>query len=119
MAEQAAPAAPASDDKPGVGSYVVAVLLPIVGVILAIRQFARNNVGPAVALLLTSIVAGLAFYAVLSNTGSNGKCIVTALGGQKLCGDDAKAWCDATDSFRDPSDPDSADAQAICDDIRS
>jgi hypothetical protein len=112
-------AEPVEDDKPGAGSYIVAILLPIVGVILAIRQFARNNSGPALALLLTSVVAGFVFYAVLSSTGSNGKCVVTALGGQKLCGDDAKAWCDATDSLRDPSDPDSAESQRLCDDIRS
>jgi hypothetical protein len=104
-------------ENPGVGSYAVAVVIPIVGVGLAIREFARDNIGPALALLLTSIVAGLGFYVVLSSSGSNGKCIVTALGGQKLCGDDAKAWCDATDSLR--VDSDATEAQRVCDDIRS
>lgn len=106
------------DDTPGVGSYVLAILLPIAGVILAIRQFAKSNVGPALALLLTSVVAGLAFYVVISSTGSNGKCIVTALGGQKLCGDDAKAWCNATDNLRAQGGADAAESQALCDDIR-
>ena len=43
--------------KAGAGSYIAAVLLPIVGVILAIIQFARGNTGPGAALLLTSVVA--------------------------------------------------------------
>jgi hypothetical protein len=106
-----------TEQNPGVGSYAIAILMPIAGVVLAIRQFARNNSGPAVALLLTSVVAGVGFYVVLSGSGSNGKCIVTALGGQKLCGDDAKAWCNATDELR--VDSDSAEAQRVCDDIRS
>lgn len=110
------PTAPAGSANPGIGSYAVAILLPVVGVILAIRQFARNNSGPAVALLLTSVVAGGIFYAVVSSTGSNGQCIVTALGGEKLCGDDAKAWCDATDSLRAESAD--AESQRICDELR-
>lgn len=44
-------------NTPGAGSYVVAVAVPIVGVILAIIQFSRSNVGPGFALLGTSIFA--------------------------------------------------------------
>jgi hypothetical protein len=57
MEAQAPAQAPQTTDSgsPWAGSYVVAVLLPIVGVILAIIQFARGNSGPGAALLLTSI----------------------------------------------------------------
>jgi hypothetical protein len=37
------------------------------------------------------------------------ECIVLALGGNKLCGQDAAAWCKSTDSIRadaQPGDPD-------------
>lgn len=119
-----APTPSDADGNPGVGSYAAAIVLPIVGVILAIRQFARNNSGPAVALLLTSVVAGFAWYVGLSSTGSNSKCVVTAMGGNKLCGDDARAWCDSTDSIRSEvrglgDDATIDDSQATCDEIRS
>ena len=59
-------------------------------------------------------------------------CIILANGGNKLCGDDAKTWCDTTDNVRksaeefatDPEfgDPGTAssvrDSQAACDAIR-
>lgn len=46
-------------DTPDYGSYVLAALLPIVGVVLAIVQFARGNIGPGFAVLLTSLVGGV------------------------------------------------------------
>jgi Protein of unknown function (DUF2510) len=51
--------------KAGVGSYIAAVLLPIVGVIIAIVQFARGNTGSGMAVLLTSLVAGFIWASVL------------------------------------------------------
>src|SRR5688572_6163982 len=110
---------PDSDDKqdtPKAGSYIVAVLIPIVGVVLAVRQFARNNIGPGFALLVTSVAVGAAWLVLIGSTGSNARCVITAQG-QKLCGDDASAWCDATDSLRDISRD--SESQAVCDDIRA
>ena len=49
-------------------------------------------------------------------------CIILAVGGNKLCGDDAKAWCDSTDSLRSAAGRfggDTGDSQATCDTIRS
>lgn len=66
----------------------------------------------------------------LSSAGLNAQdCIVLVLGGNKLCGEDARAWCDATDSIREASrnpflsDPSTTDidiesSQAMCDAIR-
>lgn len=45
------------------------------------------------------------------------KCVITALGGNKLCGDEARAWCDSTDALRDLSGD--ASSQAVCDELRS
>lgn len=61
----------------------------------------------------------------LSACGSE-KCIVLANGGNKLCGDEAAAWCDSTDAIRnstgntgDPmTDQTVRDSQAACDEIR-
>jgi hypothetical protein len=104
------------ENGPGAGSYVVAVLIPIVGVVLAIRQFARNRFGPATALLLTSIVSGVILVVALSAIGgASSKCLVTATG-SKLCGDDAAAWCDSTDSLRQLASDERS--QSVCDDIR-
>lgn len=46
-------------------------------------------------------------------------CIVTAIGGSTLCGDEAKAWCDTTDGLRALDRSGSSDSQATCDEIRS
>jgi Protein of unknown function (DUF2510) len=69
--------------KPGVGSYIVAVLLPIVGVILAIVQFARGNGGQGAAVLLTSIVAFVIWFAVLAGM---------AASEYDRCIEDAQTW---------------------------
>jgi hypothetical protein len=53
-------------------------------------------------LLLAISVAGavLAAAVALSGCGGSGPCIILALGGNKLCGSDAAAWCRTTDSLR-------------------
>jgi hypothetical protein len=53
-------------DKAGAGSFIAAVLLPIVGAIIAIVQFARGNSGSGAAVLLTSIVAGVVWFVILA-----------------------------------------------------
>lgn len=57
--------------------------------------------------------------AAADEMGLSGDCIVLAMGGNKLCGEDAKAWCRATDGLRsgEPSLGIEADSesQAICD----
>lgn len=59
-------------------------------------------------------------------------CIIVSASGNKLCGDDARAWCDSTDGLRragsdlatdpDYGDPNLAasvsDSQAACDAVR-
>lgn len=42
---------------PGVGSYVAAALIPVLGVIFAIVALAKNRVGPGLALIATSALA--------------------------------------------------------------
>ena len=48
-----------------------------------------------------------------------GDCIILTNGGNKLCGEDAKAWCEGTEEFRqgDPVLGLEADteSQAVCD----
>jgi hypothetical protein len=44
-------------------------------------------------------------------------CVVTALAGT-LCGNEAEAWCDSTDSLRRLAPGETSDAQATCDEIR-
>ncbi len=68
--------------RPGWGSYVLAILFPIVGVILAIIQYARGNAGPATALLLTSIVAFFVWFTILASVAANdyNNCINNAHG---------------------------------------
>ena len=72
MEAQALPAPAPAAAKPGAGSYIVAVLIPIIGAILAIIQFARGNTGPGAALLLTSIVAGFIWIMVLTMAAAAG-----------------------------------------------
>jgi len=75
--------------------------------------------------LLATAFAAVAFSAC------GDQCVILANGGNKLCGDDAKAWCDSTDSLRnamddpaldeftDPSIDSSLDeSQSVCDEIR-
>jgi hypothetical protein len=59
--------------------------------------------------------------------GSSDDCIILANGGNKLCGDDAAAWCNSTDALRDVAGEISdrrlaeanANSQAACDEIRN
>src|SRR5262249_16043465 len=57
--------------RPGAGSYIVAILFPIVGAILAIIQFARSNTGPGFALLLTSAVSFFVWFLILLSMAAN------------------------------------------------
>jgi hypothetical protein len=72
--------------KAGVGSYIAAVLLPIVGVILAIVQFSRGNVGPGLALLLTSIVSFFIWTMILISAAASdySSCVDSANGLQQM-----------------------------------
>jgi hypothetical protein len=69
----------------------------------------------------TIVAAGLGFggCGAADDLGLNGDCVVLAMGGNKLCGEEAKAWCRATDDLRagDPTLGIEADteSQAICD----
>ena len=47
----------ATPKQPGAIGYILAVLIPIIGLIGAIIQFGRGNVGPGFALLITSSLA--------------------------------------------------------------
>jgi hypothetical protein len=49
---------------PGAGSYVAAVILPIVGIILGIVALAKNRVGPGLALMAAAWLAGLVWGAL-------------------------------------------------------
>jgi hypothetical protein len=72
------------------------------------------------ALLIAGVIAGSAAGCSAGElTGE--KCIILANGGNKLCGDDAKAWCESTREFRqgDPTlgiEGDS-ESQAVCDSL--
>jgi|1185.fasta_scaffold581629_1 hypothetical protein len=74
-APPAATVRPATAD-PGAGSYLVAVLVPIVGVILGIIALAKNKVGPGLALVLTAWVA-MAVWATLIMAVSFGSVVST------------------------------------------
>lgn len=69
------------------------------------------------------VVLAILFFAHTGPFASGGalsgdECVVVTLGGNKLCGDDAKAWCDSTDSLRELDAAGSAESQAVCDSIR-
>lgn len=82
--------------------------------------------------ILTLIITGAALAVALPACGSQEDCIVLANGGNKLCGEEAKAWCSSTDSIRnvgqtaaddstfgDQGISDSiSESQAMCDQIR-
>lgn len=60
------------DDQPephelGVLEAIIGFLVPIVGLLLAVWRFGRNDIGPGLALLLLAIL-GAAAYAVLFAT---------------------------------------------------
>lgn len=47
----------AQSDKPGAGSYIAAILVPLAGFVLAIKAFAKDRIGAGLALALTAWVA--------------------------------------------------------------
>lgn len=108
-------------------NYIWAVIMPIVGAVLGIMLLAKSKIGPGLAVLATCAVAFGIWAAVLnaaspdSSTGNGSapslgeQCLVT-VSGNKLCGEDAKAWCNATDDLR-TADADTQ-SQAVCDEIR-
>jgi hypothetical protein len=53
--------------------------------------------------------------------GGNKTCLVLAIGGNKLCDQDAAAWCRATDSIRKLNQTDTtvAQTQADCDELEA
>lgn len=67
------------------------------------------------------IAAAIAIAVVISKAqnggfASNDPCIILALGGNKLCGSDAAAWCRATDPSRrafSPGSSSASDCQSI------
>jgi hypothetical protein len=73
--------------------------------------------------IATIVAAGFA----AAGCAGDEQCIILANGGNKLCGADAAAWCDSTDSLREdatgtgyPSDDTTIrDAQETCDEIRA
>lgn len=53
----------------------------------------------AILIVLVILVATIAF----ATSGSDPKpqaCVIVFMSGQKLCGDDARTWCDMTDAAR-------------------
>lgn len=66
------------------------------------------------------VVAAVLFF---TNSGpfkedsASERCIITATAG-KLCGDDARKWCDVSDPARSLDPVASSESQGICDDIR-
>lgn len=52
--------------EPGTGSYLLALLVPIIGVLLAIVALSRSYVGPGLALLATSGVGAFVAYLLVA-----------------------------------------------------
>lgn len=69
--------------------------------------------------VLIAVAAVAIIYNVAKSNHVGETCAVTALG-QKLCGNELRAWCDATDSIRQlaPDNPTVADSQRNCDTLR-
>jgi hypothetical protein len=84
----------------------------------------RRMLKPGRSLFAAAVAAGA--LAALPGCGSSSDCIILANGGNKLCGDDAAAWCDSTDAGRNAvsglgsSEVDASmrDSQDACDSIR-
>jgi hypothetical protein len=70
-ADQAAAITRTETGRPGAGSYIAAVLVPFAGFVLAIRAFAKDKIGPGLALALTAWLAmtvwAALFFAVALN----------------------------------------------------
>lgn len=103
-------------DRPPLWPFVLAVVIPVVGFVLGVIEAAKRSGGRGAAIMAVSLVAGFAWYSVLLTSTGQDRCVVTALGGSKLCGGDARAWCDSTDALRAISND--AKSQRVCDDLR-
>jgi hypothetical protein len=74
---------------------------------------------PLFAVIAIVIVLPAAAYGYLHwQQQRNASCIVLVASGNRLCGDDARAWCTATDELR-RSDPSQRASQRACDRIRA
>jgi len=71
--------------------------------------------------LIASGAFAISGCAASDQAGLTGDCIILANGGNKLCGEDAKAWCASTDDLRqgEPTLGVEADteSQAVCDSL--
>jgi FtsH-binding integral membrane protein len=103
-------------ERPPIWPFVVAVVIPVVGFVLGAIEAAKRSGGRGAAIMALSLVAGFGWYSVLLTSTGQDRCVVTALGGNKLCGDDARAWCDSTDALRAAAND--ARSQQVCDDLR-
>jgi hypothetical protein len=105
-----------SEPRPPVWPFVLAVVLPVIGFVLGAIEAAKHSAGRGAAIMALSLVAAFAWYSVyLSSTGQD-RCVITAVGGSKLCGSDARAWCDSTDALRGLAGD--TRSQAVCDELR-
>lgn len=64
----APPPPPSQVHEPfGMANYIVAIFIPIIGIVLAVTRFAKNDMGNGVGLLLASVVAFGIWFALLSS----------------------------------------------------
>lgn len=80
------------------------------------------------ALLIAAVLAAGSLSACSADELAGGDCIILTNGGNKLCGEDAKVWCDSSDNLRDTTGMEDylsfsdkqtiAESQAACDEIR-
>lgn len=66
VAPPVAPAAQTYHPPPGLGGYLVALILPIVGFIWAVVLFVRGQVGDGVGMIFISIVGSWIGYLLLA-----------------------------------------------------
>ena len=83
--------------RPGTVSLIVALVLPVIGLILAIVQLVRGNVRSAGALALASVLTGTIYLLAGGHLGSNRRCANTPVG--RLCGADAENYCRSIDDL--------------------
>jgi hypothetical protein len=96
--------------------YWTAVLIAPVGFIIGIVLLTKDKTRQGVTAMILAITVTVIVSASLAAANGDDKCIVLANGGRTLCGAEARAWCDSTDSLRTVTD--NADSQAICDELR-
>lgn len=96
--------------------FILAVVIPVIGFVLGVIEATKRSAGRGAAIMAVSLVAGFVWYSVVLTSTGQDKCAVLTLGGNKLCGDDARAWCDSTDSLR--ALVADTESQRVCDDLR-